>query len=98
MGESVAGGSRALLNFPLRINSGEPEPIRVGSKRTSTSPERSSSSSVIRREEEEERYKMGRGRFLSDKIFGLKSSDRDIDLPPPRALLFATLIELWLNE
>ncbi|MCD7454295.1 hypothetical protein HAX54_024226 [Datura stramonium] len=39
-------GSRALLNFPLRINSGEPEPIRVGSKRTSTSPERSSSSSV----------------------------------------------------
>ncbi|KAG5541563.1 hypothetical protein RHGRI_021409 [Rhododendron griersonianum] len=36
-------GSRALLNFPLRINSGEPEPVRVRSKRSS--PERSSSSS-----------------------------------------------------
>nr|WAK85990.1 transcription factor ERF29 [Nothapodytes nimmoniana] len=38
-------GSRALLNFPLRINSGEPEPMRVKSKRLSMSPERSSSSS-----------------------------------------------------
>ncbi|PHT92817.1 Ethylene-responsive transcription factor 1, partial [Capsicum annuum] len=38
-------GSRALLNFPLRINSGEPEPVRVGSKKSSTSPECSSSSS-----------------------------------------------------
>ncbi|XP_009775795.1 ethylene-responsive transcription factor 2-like [Nicotiana sylvestris] len=38
-------GSRALLNFPLRINSGEPDPIRVGSKRSSMSPEYSSSSS-----------------------------------------------------
>lgn len=36
-------GSRALLNFPLRINSGEPEPVRVRSKRSS--PELSSSSS-----------------------------------------------------
>ncbi|CAL5355870.1 hypothetical protein CsSME_00044644 [Camellia sinensis var. sinensis] len=27
-------GSRALLNFPLRINSGEPEPVRVTSKRS----------------------------------------------------------------
>ena len=36
-------GSRALLNFPLRINSGEPEPVRVTSKRSS--PECSSSSS-----------------------------------------------------
>ncbi|XP_058222821.1 ethylene-responsive transcription factor 1A-like [Rhododendron vialii] len=36
-------GSRALLNFPLRINSGEPEPVRVRSKRSST--ERSSSPS-----------------------------------------------------
>ncbi|XP_076941653.1 ethylene-responsive transcription factor 1A-like [Bidens hawaiensis] len=35
-------GSRALLNFPLRINSGEPEPVRVRSKRRSTSPESSS--------------------------------------------------------
>lgn len=32
-------GSRALLNFPLRINSGEPEPVRITSKRSS--PERS---------------------------------------------------------
>lgn len=39
-------GSRALLNFPLRVNSGEPEPVRVGSKRSSmTSSESSSSSS-----------------------------------------------------
>ncbi|KAH7862157.1 hypothetical protein Vadar_000834 [Vaccinium darrowii] len=34
-------GSRALLNFPLRINSGEAEPVRVISKRSL--PERSSS-------------------------------------------------------
>ncbi|KAL3329577.1 hypothetical protein AABB24_033767 [Solanum stoloniferum] len=41
-------GSRALLNFPLRVNSGEPEPVRVGSKRslaTTSSSESSSSSS-----------------------------------------------------
>ncbi|XVF13442.1 hypothetical protein REPUB_Repub08aG0208200 [Reevesia pubescens] len=36
-------GSRALLNFPLRVNSGEPDPVRVTSKRAS--PERSTSSS-----------------------------------------------------
>ncbi|KAG5539956.1 hypothetical protein RHGRI_020253 [Rhododendron griersonianum] len=36
-------GARALLNFPLRVNSGEPEPVRVTSKRSSS--ERSSSSS-----------------------------------------------------
>ncbi|GMQ04742.1 hypothetical protein CsSME_00050066 [Camellia sinensis var. sinensis] len=36
-------GSRALLNFPLRINSGDPEPVRVTSKRSS--PDQSSSSS-----------------------------------------------------
>lgn len=38
-------GSRALLNFPLRINSGEPDPVRVGSKRSSSSSDESSSSS-----------------------------------------------------
>ncbi|KAH0645830.1 hypothetical protein KY284_033714 [Solanum tuberosum] len=42
-------GSRALLNFPLRINSGEPEPIRVGSKRSSMSPEHCSSTSSTKR-------------------------------------------------
>ncbi|KAL4565702.1 hypothetical protein LXL04_029805 [Taraxacum kok-saghyz] len=31
-------GSRALLNFPHRINSGEPEPVRITSKRRATSP------------------------------------------------------------
>ncbi|KAG9155256.1 hypothetical protein Leryth_027456 [Lithospermum erythrorhizon] len=36
-------GSRALLNFPLRINSGEPEPIRVTSKRSLTIETSSSS-------------------------------------------------------
>ncbi|KAJ1386462.1 DNA-binding domain superfamily [Sesbania bispinosa] len=35
-------GSRALLNFPLRVNSGEPDPVRVTSKRSS-SPESGSS-------------------------------------------------------
>ncbi|KAF8027361.1 hypothetical protein BT93_E0305 [Corymbia citriodora subsp. variegata] len=41
-------GSKALLNFPLRINSGEPKPVRVTSKRSSSkrpSPESSTSSS-----------------------------------------------------
>lgn len=37
-------GSRALLNFPLRINSGEPEPVRVTLKRSSPEPSSSSSS------------------------------------------------------
>ncbi|CAL5187679.1 unnamed protein product [Lathyrus oleraceus] len=41
-------GSRAMLNFPLRVNSDEPEPVRVASKRFSAS-ELSSSSSVKRR-------------------------------------------------
>ncbi|CAH8386797.1 unnamed protein product [Eruca vesicaria subsp. sativa] len=30
-------GSRALLNFPLRVNSGEPDPVRIRSKRGSSS-------------------------------------------------------------
>ncbi|CAL5359778.1 hypothetical protein CsSME_00050064 [Camellia sinensis var. sinensis] len=38
-------GSRALLNFPLRINSGEPEPVRVTAKRSSADRSSSSSSS-----------------------------------------------------
>nr|QNI23876.1 AP2/ERF transcription factor [Camptotheca acuminata] len=37
-------GSRALLNFPLRINSGEPEPVRVTSKRASSESSPSSAS------------------------------------------------------
>lgn len=37
-------GSRALLNFPLRVNSGEPEPVRVTSKRSSPEPSSSLSS------------------------------------------------------
>lgn len=39
-------GSRALLNFPLRVNSGEPDPVRVTSKRTSPEPSTSSSSGL----------------------------------------------------
>ncbi|KNA24911.1 hypothetical protein SOVF_011340 [Spinacia oleracea] len=35
-------GSKAMLNFPLRVNSGEPDPVRITSKRSS--PERSTSS------------------------------------------------------
>ncbi|KAI4315216.1 hypothetical protein L6164_028049 [Bauhinia variegata] len=38
-------GSRALLNFPLRVNSGEPDPVRVTSKRSSPEPTSSSSES-----------------------------------------------------
>ncbi|XWS49147.1 hypothetical protein CRYUN_Cryun13aG0138700 [Craigia yunnanensis] len=37
-------GSRALLNFPLRVNSGEPDPVRVTSKRASPEPSTSTSS------------------------------------------------------
>ncbi|PIN26669.1 hypothetical protein CDL12_00562 [Handroanthus impetiginosus] len=33
-------GSRALLNFPLRINSGEPEPVRITSKKSPAYPDR----------------------------------------------------------
>ncbi|KAE8727743.1 Ethylene-responsive transcription factor 2 [Hibiscus syriacus] len=36
-------GSRALLNFPLRVNSGEPDPVRVTSKRASPEPSSSAS-------------------------------------------------------
>ncbi|XP_074325540.1 ethylene-responsive transcription factor 1A-like [Apium graveolens] len=38
-------GSRAMLNFPLRVNSGEPEPKRIMSKRTLAALNSSSSSS-----------------------------------------------------
>ncbi|EOA12594.1 hypothetical protein CARUB_v10027108mg [Capsella rubella] len=38
-------GSRALLNFPLRVNSGEPDPVRITSKRSSSSSSSSTSSS-----------------------------------------------------
>uniref|UniRef100_A0A7N0UV25 AP2/ERF domain-containing protein n=1 Tax=Kalanchoe fedtschenkoi TaxID=63787 RepID=A0A7N0UV25_KALFE len=37
-------GSRALLNFPLRINSGEPAPVRITAKRNSPEPSSSSES------------------------------------------------------
>lgn len=36
-------GSRALLNFPLRVNSGEPDPVRIPSKRSSPEPSSSGS-------------------------------------------------------
>ncbi|KAM1692800.1 hypothetical protein FF1_032118 [Malus domestica] len=38
-------GSKALLNFPLRVNSGEPDPVRLTSKRSSPEPSSSSSES-----------------------------------------------------
>ncbi|GMI96188.1 ethylene responsive element binding factor 1 [Hibiscus trionum] len=37
-------GSRALLNFPLRVNSDEPDPVRITSKRASSEPSSSSKS------------------------------------------------------
>ncbi|PRQ18316.1 putative transcription factor AP2-EREBP family [Rosa chinensis] len=42
-------GSRALLNFPLRVNSGEPDPVRVTSKRSSPEPASSSESGSPKR-------------------------------------------------
>ncbi|CAL0313723.1 unnamed protein product [Lupinus luteus] len=42
-------GSRALLNFPLRVNSGEPDPVRVTSKRYLSENGSSSSSTKKRR-------------------------------------------------
>ncbi|KAL6175864.1 hypothetical protein ACLB2K_052502 [Fragaria x ananassa] len=42
-------GSRALLNFPLRVNSGEPDPVRVTSKRSSSEPASSSESGSPKR-------------------------------------------------
>ncbi|XP_031107093.1 ethylene-responsive transcription factor 2-like [Ipomoea triloba] len=39
-------GSKALLNFPHRIGSNEPDPVRVTAKRRSPEPEASSTSSV----------------------------------------------------
>ncbi|XP_039058921.1 ethylene-responsive transcription factor 2-like [Hibiscus syriacus] len=42
-------GSRALLNFPLRVNSGEPDPIRITSKRASPEPSSSGNASPKRR-------------------------------------------------
>ncbi|OIS99430.1 PREDICTED: ethylene-responsive transcription factor 2-like [Nicotiana attenuata] len=58
-------GSRALLNFPLRVNSGEPEPIRVGSKRSSMSPEHSSSSSTSSASPPKRRKKVCQGTELA---------------------------------
>ncbi|GKU95612.1 hypothetical protein SLEP1_g8947 [Rubroshorea leprosula] len=40
-------GSRALLNFPLRVNSGEPDPVRIRSKRASPEPSSPSSSGSV---------------------------------------------------
>lgn len=40
-------GSRALLNFPLRVNSGEPEPVRITSKRSLAEPSSSSESGSL---------------------------------------------------
>nr|GMD74885.1 ethylene-responsive transcription factor 2-like [Ipomoea batatas] len=40
-------GSRALLNFPLRINSGEPDPVRITAKKRLPSPENCSPSSSV---------------------------------------------------
>nr|BAG15867.1 transcription factor [Bruguiera gymnorhiza] len=42
-------GSRALLNFPLKVNSGEPDPVRITSKRTSPEPSSSSESGSPKR-------------------------------------------------
>ncbi|KAL2525192.1 Ethylene-responsive transcription factor 2 [Abeliophyllum distichum] len=51
-------GSRALLNFPHRINSGEPDPVRVTSKRTSMSPDRLSYSGSSENEAIKKRKKV----------------------------------------
>ncbi|XP_028762733.1 ethylene-responsive transcription factor 1A-like [Neltuma alba] len=51
-------GSRALLNFPLRVNSGEPEPVRVRAKR-SLSEATSSGSETGKRKEKAARRGVG---------------------------------------
>ncbi|KAK4786767.1 hypothetical protein SAY86_010600 [Trapa natans] len=58
-------GSRALLNFPLRINSGEPEPIRVTSKRSYADPTPSSPSSSEKGSPKRRRKVAGLAAFLS---------------------------------
>ncbi|XP_040989406.1 ethylene-responsive transcription factor 2-like [Juglans microcarpa x Juglans regia] len=50
-------GSRALLNFPLRVNSGEPDPVRVTSKRSSPEPSSPSTSSSVESESTKRRKK-----------------------------------------
>ena len=47
-------GSRALLNFPLRVNSGEPDPVRVTSKRSSPEPSSSVESGSPKRQRKTE--------------------------------------------
>ncbi|XP_057794175.1 ethylene-responsive transcription factor 1A-like [Salvia miltiorrhiza] len=42
-------GSRAMLNFPLRVNSGEPPPVRITSKRSTASSSSDSSGSPQKR-------------------------------------------------
>lgn len=44
-------GSKALLNFPLRINSGEPDPVRVTSKRYSSVTDQGGASAAKRRKQ-----------------------------------------------
>ncbi|KAJ0242668.1 Ethylene-responsive transcription factor 2 [Hirschfeldia incana] len=46
-------GSRALLNFPLRVNSGEPDPVRITSKRSYTSSSSSENGKLKRRRKTE---------------------------------------------
>ncbi|CAN8267170.1 unnamed protein product [Cochlearia groenlandica] len=45
-------GSRALLNFPLRVNSGEPDPVRIVSKRSSSSSSENGKTKRKRKTEE----------------------------------------------
>ncbi|KAF2574592.1 hypothetical protein F2Q70_00002306 [Brassica cretica] len=47
-------GSRALLNFPWRVNSGEPDPVRIPSKRSYTSSSSSDNGTPKRRRNTEE--------------------------------------------
>ncbi|WJX60496.1 hypothetical protein P8452_45699 [Trifolium repens] len=42
-------GSKAMLNFPLRVNSGEPDPIRVRPKRSSSSSSSSECGLLVKR-------------------------------------------------
>lgn len=42
-------GSRALLNFPLRIGSGEPEPVRITAKRRSSQSSLSAAAPSVKR-------------------------------------------------
>ncbi|KAL4565705.1 hypothetical protein LXL04_029808 [Taraxacum kok-saghyz] len=100
-------GSRALLNFPLRINSGEPEPVRITSKRRATSPWRCSSSKdgsskkTKKVDEESSGFKKRPVRFSAflhcDRLH-LPPSSSTVRPAPRRCFNFCPVLRLHLSR